>query len=326
VPPELDGAIVSNEYAVLRARPSLDLDFLNCLAHSIYFQQTCFHSSIGVHVEKMIFKLEAWLKWDFNLPPARDQAQISEMLSTWDRSIDTVEALIVNARKQKAALMQTLLTGKRRLKGFTAIWRRQQLSDAADVIVSNVDKKSRPGEHTVRLCNYTDVYSSDRIEGDQTFMSATASMAQIERFRLRVGDVLITKDSETPDDIAVPSYVASSSPDLVCGYHLAIIRPSTVDGQFLKFLLEHPVSRQYFASRANGATRFGLTVGAIEEAPLILPELNEQLEIGNLIRAAELNLHRLTSQMMALRQERHALMQRLLTGKRRVKLAESEAA
>jgi len=112
VPPELSGAIVSNEYAVLRAHPSLDLQFLNCLAHSIYFQQTCFHSSIGVHVEKMIFKLEEWLKWDFNLPPPNEQRRIAEILSTWDGAIETVEAKLAALRQEKAALMQQLLTGK----------------------------------------------------------------------------------------------------------------------------------------------------------------------------------------------------------------------
>lgn len=326
VPPELDGAIVSNEYAVLRARASLDLEFLNCLAHSIYFQQTCFHSSIGVHVEKMIFKLEEWLKWDFDLPLAREQRRIAEILATWQRAIETVEALIANARGQKAAMMQALLTGKRRLPGFTAVWSAHRLSDVAEIIVSNVDKKSRPGERAVRLCNYTDIYASDRIESDQAFMPATASSAQIERFGLCVGDVVITKDSETPGDIAVPSYVASTSPDLVCGYHLAILRPRAADGQFLKYLLEQPVCRQYFASRANGATRFGLTVGAIEETPLIIPELDEQQAIAEVVRAAELSLHRLTSQLAYLRQEKAALMQQLLTGKRRVGAPESEAA
>ncbi|MFW2829772.1 restriction endonuclease subunit S [Sphingomonas sp. ID0503] len=326
VPPELDGAIVSNEYAVLRARPSLNLQFLNCLAHSIYFQQTCFHSSIGVHVEKMIFKLEDWLRWDFDLPPARDQRRIAEILATWDQAIGTVEALIANAREQKAALMQALLSGERRLPGFTGAWSTQRLSDVADIIVSNVDKKSRPGERAVRLCNYTDVYASDRIESDQAFMPATASSAQIERFGLCVGDVVITKDSETPGDIAVPSYVASTSPDLVCGYHLAILRPRTADGQFLKYLLEQPVSRQYFASRANGATRFGLTVGAIEETPVTIPQLDEQQAIGEVVRVAELSLCRLTAQLADLRQEKAALMQQLLTGKRRVGAPQSEAA
>jgi type I restriction enzyme S subunit len=319
VPPELDGAIVSNEYSVLRARPTLDLDFLNYLAHSIYFQQTCFHSSIGVHVEKMIFKLDEWMKWDFDLPPIWEQRRIVEILEAWDSAIATVEALVSTARTQKAALMRMLLGGERRLPGYTGEWLQVELAEVAEVIVSNVDKKSQEAERPVRLCNYVDVYYSDRIESDGQFMLATASTAQIKRFGLHVGDVLITKDSETPADIAVPSYVASTSPDLVCGYHLAIIRPRKINGQFLKYHLEHSDSRQYFASRANGATRFGLSVGVIEEAPIHCPSIEEQSAIADVMCAAEVSVSRLSAQLLALRNEKAALLQQLLTGKRRVK-------
>jgi type I restriction enzyme, S subunit len=122
VPQELDGSIASNEYSILRSKPSLDLEFLNCLAHSSYFQQTCFHSSIGVHVEKMIFKLETWLAWQFDLPPIVEQHRIAEILSIWDRAIAVQEQLVANARAHKKALMQTLLTGKKRLPGFKGHW------------------------------------------------------------------------------------------------------------------------------------------------------------------------------------------------------------
>ena len=198
VPPELDGAIVSNEYSILRARPTLDLNFLNCLAHSIYFQQTCFHSSIGVHVEKMIFKLDEWMKWDFDLPPLCEQRRIVEVLAAWDRAVQVVDALASNARAQKTALMQSLLTGKRRLPGFAGEWMTSTLENAASIIVSNVDKKSNASERSVRLCNYMDVYRLDRIEADGVFMAATASDAQVRKFGLRVGDVLITCSASAP--------------------------------------------------------------------------------------------------------------------------------
>lgn len=261
------------------------------------------------------------------LPPLPEQRKIAEILSAWDRAIETVEALIANARAQKKALMQSLLTGKHRLPGFSGDWETTALENVAQVIVSNVDKKSGEGEQPVRLCNYMDVYRADRIEADMPFMRATAAAAQIRKFGLRVGDVLITKDSETPDDIAVPSYVASTAPDLVCGYHLAIIRAkSRTDGQFLKYYFEQPTTQHFFASRANGATRFGLTIGAIESAPITLPSLAEQQCIGEVIAVAELEIHRLLPIAQTLRQEKSALMQQLLTGKRRAKVDEREDA
>ena len=261
------------------------------------------------------------------LPPLAEQRRIAEILSTWDGAIETVENLIANARAQKKALMQSLLTGNKRLPGFPGEWATVTLDKAAQIIVSNVDKKSVATERAVRLCNYMDVYRSDRIDADMDFMAATAVDAQIRKFGLRVGDVLITKDSETPDDIAIPSFVGSTAPDLVCGYHLAIIRPRNgTDGQFLKFYFEHPHTRHFFSSRANGATRFGLTIDAIQTAPIALPSFAEQQRIGEVICAAELEIARLNPIAASLRREKSALMQQLLTGKRRVMVDEREDA
>lgn len=112
VPQELEGTIVSSEYAVLRSSDTFLLPFLGYLAESIYFQQTCFHSSIGVHIEKMLFKLDHWLKWKFNIPPLCEQRRIVDLLSTWDQAIDICDKLIVNSEKRKQALMQKLLSGE----------------------------------------------------------------------------------------------------------------------------------------------------------------------------------------------------------------------
>lgn len=116
VPPELDGAIVSNEYAVLNSKGQLDLRFLRYLSESRYFQQTCFHSSIGVHVEKMIFKTDHWLKWPFNIPPLHVQQRIVEILDTARQEVDLIAAQIEKLKQEKAALMADLLTGKRRVR------------------------------------------------------------------------------------------------------------------------------------------------------------------------------------------------------------------
>ncbi|MBZ9705699.1 restriction endonuclease subunit S [Mesorhizobium sp. ESP7-2] len=255
----------------------------------------------------------------FLVPPIPEQKKIAEILSTWDAAIETTEKLLANAVAQKRAFMQQLLTGKRRLNGFGGPWARQTLRDVAEVIVSNVDKKSVDGDIPVRLCNYMDVYANDILQPSLPFMEATATSAQIKKFGLHVGDVLITKDSETPSDIAVPAYVSATADDLVCGYHLAIIRPGPrASGRFLKFYFEHPHTQTYFASRANGATRFGLRVGSIEEAPIQLPTLEEQERIADAIATVETEAKRLKSSIKLYRAEKAALMQQLLTGKWRV--------
>lgn len=104
-------------------------------------------------------------------------------------------------------------------------WEVARLRHAVDMRVSNVDKHTKEGDEPVRLCNYVDVYKNERITGGLPFMQATASTDEVERFRLQPDDVLITKDSESWNDIGVPAFVETSAHDLVCGYHLALLRP-----------------------------------------------------------------------------------------------------
>jgi len=116
VPPELDGAIVSNEYAVLNTTDDLDPRFLRYLSETAYFQQTCFHSSVGVHVEKMLFRLDKWLKWPINLPPLDEQQRIVRLLDTATEQEAAAHKQLGLLKEEKRALMQDLLTGKRRVK------------------------------------------------------------------------------------------------------------------------------------------------------------------------------------------------------------------
>lgn len=159
------------------------------------------------------------------------------------------------------------------------------LRHLAEVRVSNVDKKSVESEVPVRLCNYTDVYYSDSIRDDRAFMTATATASQVARFRLRVGDSIITKDSETSDDIAVASYVAEEAPDLVCGYHLALLRPrpAKIDARFLTWALRSDFLRNQFAVRATGVTRFGLKHEAILGVDVPLPNLPTQRRVADFL-------------------------------------------
>lgn len=103
----------------------------------------------------------------------------------------------------------------------------KRLKHVCRVFPSNIDKKCHEGEEPILLCNYTDVYYNERITKDLAFMAATASAEQIEKFTLRAGDTIITKDSETADDIAVGAFVPADLPGVVCGYHLSMVRPMT---------------------------------------------------------------------------------------------------
>ena len=157
-------------------------------------------------------------------------------------------------------------------------WEVRRIRSAVDLRVSNVNKKINDGELSVRLCNYVDVYKSERITADIPFMQATATASEIARFRLELGDVLITKDSETWDDIGVPSLVEYTASDVVCGYHLALLRSleSLLDGRFLLRVLQSSAVGSQFNVSASGVTRYGLTQEAIKSTLLPIPPLEEQ--------------------------------------------------
>ncbi|WP_421344859.1 restriction endonuclease subunit S [Aeromonas veronii] len=159
-----------------------------------------------------------------------------------------------------------------------------KLQDIAMVLVSNVDKKTYSGQKKVVLCNYMDVYSNDYITADLAFMESTASDKEINQFTLRKGDIVITKDSESPFDIGVPAVVVDDIPHLVCGYHLAIIRPdlTQVDPYYLAKQLSEDSCVKYFGKVAAGSTRFGLSNGAIKETPIMLTGLPTQRKIGHI--------------------------------------------
>jgi type I restriction enzyme S subunit len=155
----------------------------------------------------------------------------------------------------------------------------------AEVRVSNVDKKSVEGEKSVRLCNYTDVYYNDSIRTDAEYLEATATRAQVERFRLRVGDTVITKDSETADDIAVAAYVTECADDLVCGYHLALLRPRTerIEPRFLAWAIRSDYCKEQFSVAATGVTRFGLKYESILRVSVPTPDLGEQRRVADFL-------------------------------------------
>jgi len=251
-----------------------------------------------------------------------EQKRIAATLSAWDDAIATGVRLLANKRKQKQALIESLVGGKE--NDACANWHTTSIMKLASVTVSSVNKKHQEGELSVQLCNYTDVYHNERITSDLALMAATASKGEIAKFSVRLGDVLITKDSETPSDIAVSSYVAEDIRNLVCGYHLAIIRADTtkVEPEFLHSYFALRLTRSYFASQANGATRFGLPIGAIYNAPIRLPDIQEQRRIAQVITAMTREIACQVGDIHALKMEKRALLQQLLTGKRRVRLPE----
>lgn len=315
VPERLDGTIVSNEYAILHGNEGIDLDFLNYLAHSTYFQQTCFHASIGVHVEKMIFKLPWWLAFRFHLPPVPEQKKIAKILSTWDRAIETVERLITNAQKQKKALMQQLLTGKKRFKEFEGQeWEETELKKIAFIY---------DGTHATPkyVKNGVPFYSVEHVSSDNfsktKFISKEVYEKENKRVKLEKNDILMTRIG----DVGTPKLI---NWDVKASFYVSLALIKVFDAVRPDFLCHYIASndfqREIHKRMIHVAFPKKINLGEIGKCSVEYPSPDEQKKIASVLTSRDQEIIKLKNDLNSLQTQKKALMQQLLTGKRRVKV------
>ena len=179
------------------------------------------------------------------------------------------------------------------------MFNKYKLHEVATIDFSGIDKKSKTGETPVRLCNFVDVYYNWAITKNMVprFMVATAKDNQIKKLRLKKGQVALTKDSETRDDIGISTYIADDFDEtVVLGYHNALVTPNEdyLDGKYLNAYLHTKMAQEYFSYNASGSgQRYALSVGTVNDFQIYLPSLEDQKKIGDLLsnidRKIELN-------------------------------------
>ena len=198
-------------------------------------------------------------------------------------------------------------------------WKVERLKYVAKILPSNVDKHIYPDEVQVRLCNYTDVYYNDYITVDTTLAKGSCKEREFTKFALRKGDVIITKDSETPDDIGVPTYVKDDLDHVVCGYHLTMIRPLACRGEYIFRFIQSDRTRRYFEVNSNGITRYGLGKSSIENLLLPIPPDSEQRQIADFLNNKTHQIDDLIAaeqrKIQLLKEYRQSLISEAVTGK-----------
>ena len=170
--------------------------------------------------------------------------------------------------------------------------RKYKLGDIATVEISGVDKKVKDGEENIHLCNFVDVYYNWAITmaRHDNFMLATARPNEISKFQLRKGQVALTKDSETRDDIGISTYIADDFDDVILGYHCALITPNKdiLDGRYLNALMHTDYAKKYFAFNASGSgQRYALSAETLNSFPVPVIPLQKQKQIGEIFSALD---------------------------------------
>lgn len=270
--------------------------------------------------------------------PIPDQALQRAIASFLDRKTAQIDGLIAKKermiellKEERAAVINQAVTkglnpkaemkdsGIEWLGKVPKHWDIKKMKFNASVRFSSVNKKSEEGEQPVRLCNYTDVYYNNSITQEIDFMEATASADEIRKFLLKAGDVLVTKDSEEWNDIAIPAFVATDLSNVLCGYHLAQIRPKRLNGKYLFWLLSANAINYQYVIEASGVTRYGLGNYALSNSLILLPTEKEQTAIADYLdqKNAQIDdqITRAQKAIELLKEYRTALISEVVTGK-----------
>ena len=296
---------------MLVPKNGLCLDFLVCFSQTSHFQKTCFHASVGVVIEKMIFKLDAWLKHRFYLPPLEEQERIVRILAAADRAIARTEDLIMAKQKFKDALAELLLTGKRRLPDCEAQWCERSISDLAEV---NPRTAKPPFSDTwvsfVPMANIS--------EGGGLISPPVRPYRDVDSgfTAFQDGDVLVSKI--TP---CFENRKAALAQELSNGYgfgttELHVLRAkASCSARFLFYVsMSERFRARGVANMTGSAGQRRVPTSFIRSYRLRVPNLPEQERIANVLSMADRRIGLLQKKLTALREVKRGLMQRLFSG------------
>ncbi|WP_116473161.1 restriction endonuclease subunit S [Zobellella maritima] len=233
------------------------------------------------------------------LPPLSEQKKIAQILSTWDQAITTTEQLLANSQQQKKALMQQLLTGKQRLlsdtgERFSGEWKRVELGDLLDY--------RQPTPYLVKSTEYHDSYKTPVLTAGKTFILGYTD----EGFGVFSESlpVIIFDDFTTGSKFVDFPFKAKSS---------AMKILTAKAGVSIKYVFE---VMQLLDFAVGGHQRHWISIYSRLVIPF--PDNEEQQKIAAVLSTADREIDTLQKKLAALKQEKKALMQLLLTGKRRV--------
>lgn len=298
VPEALSGAVVSGEYDVLAVGPALLPEYLEAFTHTTYFQQSCFQSSVGVDIEKMVFDLDHWFTYPMPLPPLEEQARIAGVLGRIKAALRANERALEQVRRVKKALLSRLLSegiGHTRFKE-TEIGRVPEgwgILTVNEVTVGGPSNgRSPPGAQTGvgRPTFSIAAVREGCVNIEANLKYASDDDAALSQFEVRKGDVLVVRGNANLGLVGTAGIVVEEPPPR-CIYPDLLMRlrmTPTLDPRFFTLAWNGPAVRAVIEPRAkttNGTYKVnGADVGAI---PVPVPPIAEQRAIIRVLSAAD---------------------------------------
>jgi type I restriction enzyme, S subunit len=249
------------------------------------------------------------------LPPLEEQRKIAEILSTWDKAIELLEQLIAMKRKLKQGLMQQLLTGKRRFRGFgeSERFKTKRLGDITHIDQKSLSSSTEP-DYTFTYVSLSDVNDGRILENFQRMRFAD-SPSRARRL-VRENDIIM---ATVRPNLKAFAMVKSDASKYVVSTGFAVI--SAKEDYFPDYIFQYLFSlhvEQQMNALVTGSNYPAINSAEVRNLRIECPSLAEQKKIASVLSAADTEISTLEKQLSAYKQQKRGLMQQLLTGKKRV--------
>ena len=254
------------------------------------------------------------------IPPIEEQGCIVKVLELWDSAIEKQSELIEKLKLRKRALMQQLLTGKKRLKVFGGEWKEVRLGDAGTAYGGLVNKNKEDFENGNALfITYMNVFSNGKIDIDN--LGQVRILPSEKQEQVQYGDVFFTVSSETPDEVGMTSVllneVQNTYLNSFCfGYRLNDFK--SIVPVYASYLFRGDDFRKEMYKSAQGSTRFNISKIEVLNMRITIPSIEEQNAIASVLVNADKEIEIQKQKLAAMQAQKKGLMQVLLTGKRRI--------
>ncbi|HHJ4179421.1 TPA: restriction endonuclease subunit S [Escherichia coli] len=324
VTPEFEG---SNAIDIVIARPDMDKiipEYLCAYTNSHIGKSQVLDLQGGMAQKHLNVRAYQVLK--INLPPLREQKKIAQILSTWDKAISVTEKLLTNSQQQKKALMQQLLTGKKRLLDengvrFSTEWEFKRISE----IATRVQRKNDAAEHPILTISSL----SGFVRQDERYSRYMAGESVKNYILLKKGEFAYNKGNSKTYEFGCIFDLEAYEAGLVPHVYVCFRLKNGLSHRYFKYLFEADYLKPQLGALVNTGVRNNglLNIKPTEfmQTKVPVPCFEEQESIADMLYNSSRTIRVLQDKLACLKDEKKALMQQLLTGKRRVKVDEAVA-
>lgn len=249
------------------------------------------------------------------VPPLEEQQKISEVLSVWDKAIEKQMQLIEKLELRKKGLMQQLLTGKKRLPGFSGEWKKVKFSSIIEKMSNGyVYDTNNTGDIPI-----TRIETISKGNIDYSKVGFIQYAGELEKYKLRKGDILFSHINSIAHIGKVAMF--DGNKDLYHGMNLLLIRAKEIiNKNYLYYFLSSTIARRKVRSIAKQAVnQASVNTDELKKWILCIPEIEEQNAIAQILAETDQEIKFGQEKLELLRQQKRGLMQQLLTGKKRIK-------